>query len=459
MSRLRWIGLGAVLLGMSSSAIMQTMIATSLPSMERELGGMQLYSWVFGAYMLTSTISIPIFARLADLIGRRTLYLSGLGIFLLGSILIGFSDSMGQVVAFRVLQGLGAGIVAPAALASIGDLFGETERGRIFGIAGLVQVLSNLIGPPLGGWITDTHSWRWGFFVVLIPGIISLGLAWIGLPNKTEKRDWRDLHLDWQGSLLVGAGLGLGLLGVQWVGEGGQMLPIGLASLFGSAVLLWFFQRWESKNQDPVIPLGLISSPNLWRAVYGALLLGLVTHSALAYLPLYLEKIQNFKPADTGIALIPMLLMAGVGSGIGGQLTVRFPRQIQIAAWLLILTGFAFLGIALPYRTGFVLGLIGLGLGLAMPEYYNAAQREGGTSRLATSSGLIQMARNLGGAMGIPLLSVWLVSGGSNRTEFSLIFLTLSIIGFSGLLVTRSLSTPNGRISDEGRSEPEGRDL
>ena len=232
----KWIGFSGILVGMSASALMQTLVATSLPVIERDLGGMALYSWVFAGYMLASTITIPLFARLADVIGRRTLYVVGLLVFLIGSALVGMSQSMEQLVSFRVLQGIGAGAVAPAALASIGDLFSDDERGKIFGIIGAVQVLANLIGPPLGGWITDTFSWRWGFYLILPVGLLAMVLAALGLQDKMRSINWRNLHIDWVGALLIGCGLFLGLLGFQQI---------------GLIALITCKNRWRRPEEDP----------------------------------------------------------------------------------------------------------------------------------------------------------------------------------------------------------------
>jgi len=435
MKQTRWLGLGGILVGMSASALMQTLVATSLPVIERELGGMSLYSWVFAGYMLASTITIPLFARLADIIGRRTLYIAGLLTFLIGSALVGGSQSMAQLVSFRVLQGIGAGAVAPAALASIGDLFGDDERGRIFGVIGAVQVLANLIGPPLGGWITDTFSWRWGFYLVIPIGAVASFLAWFGLQDLSLKMKWNELHIDWFGAFAIGAGLCLGLIGLQWVGTGSNYFVYGIALLLGAVALLGYSLRWEKNHPEPVIPINLLSHPSMWRAALGTLLLGFVTNSAVAYFPLYLEKVHGESATSTGLALLPMLLMAGVGSGVGGALAHRWPRQTQILAWVFVTTGFALLTITRTANIIWMAAIIGAGMGLLLPVYLELAQHAGGSAHLATASGLVQLARNMGGAMGIPLLGVWLARGETNISVFVLIFASLVVISMLGLIL------------------------
>jgi EmrB/QacA subfamily drug resistance transporter len=412
---------------------MQTLVATSLPVIERDLGGMNLYSWVFGGYMLASTITIPLFARLADIIGRRTLYVTGLLIFLTGSALVGLSQSMGQLVAFRVIQGVGAGSVAPAALASIGNLFGENERGKIFGIIGAVQVLANLIGPPLGGWVTDTFSWRWGFYLVLPLGALAMILALLGLQNKVQPME--NFQIDWLGALLIGSGLCLGLLGFQWIGLGTGRLAYGIAFCIGAIALLVLAVSWEQKQSAPVIPMTLLSHPLLWRAALGTLLLGFVTNGAVAYFPLYLEKIHGQTATSTGLSLLPMLLMAGIGSGVGGALASRWARQTEAVAWIFVIAGFFLVTVSMTSNIIWMAIPIGAGMGLLLPVYLQSAQQVGGDSHLATTSGLIQMARNIGGAMGIPLLGIWLAVGEADTSMFASIFSTLAVIGVLGFLL------------------------
>jgi multidrug resistance protein len=436
----KWVGFCAILIGMSASALMQTLVATSMPIITRELGGMNLYSWVFGAYMLASTITIPLFARLADIFGRRTLYVSGLSIFLAGSALIGTAQTMDVLVGYRILQGIGAGAVAPAALASIGDLFNDNERGRMFGIIGAVQVLANLIGPPLGGWVTDTFSWRWGFYLVLPIAALAIVLAWFGLENKSLTTNWRTLRLDWQGALLIGFGLCLGLLGFQALGAG-SIVPGAIACAL-AILLLGFAARWEQKQPDPVIPISMLKVPSMWQPVLGTLLLGLATNGAIAYFPLYLQKIHAQTATATGLALLPMLLMAGVASGVGGSLASRYPRQTQLTAWFLVMLGFSLLAIFHAENIMLMAALIGSGLGLLLPVYLRSAQQAGGQVFLATASGLVQMARNMGGAMGIPLLGAWLALGEKNIAAFIAIFVSLASIGILGFALAL-VSSPN----------------
>lgn len=427
-----WLGLSAILFGMSASAIMQTLVATSMPAITRELGGMELYAWVFSAYMLASTIAIPLFAQLSDIFGRRMFYIGGMLVFLLGSALIGGAPSMGWLVAFRALQGIGASAIAPAALASIGDLFAESERGKIFGVIGAAQVFANLIGPPLGGWVTDIYSWRMGFYLVIPLGLIALALAAFGLRDKMQA-NVASLQLDWLGALVIGLGLCAGLLSFQFFGA--NNIAGGIAAVCAALALLTFAARWENSQPNPVIPMPMLNLPSMWKPILGTLLLGLATNSAVVYFPLYLQNIFSQTATQTGFALLPILLMAGIASGAGGTLASRFPRQTQTAAWALVIVGFSLLTIFHAQNILFMAALIGAGLGLLLPVFLHLAQRTGGAEYLATASGLVQMARNMGGAMGIPLLGAWLALGETNLSAFIAIFASLAGVGALGLML------------------------
>jgi predicted MFS family arabinose efflux permease len=258
--------------------------------------------------------------------------------------------------------------------------------------------------------------------------------------------------LDWFGAFLIGAGLCLGLIGFQIVSAGNFL--VGLVAGLAGIALLAFATHWEQKQPDPAIPIRLLQYPSMWKPVVGTLLLGLATNSAVVYLPLYLQKIFFQTAAETGFALLPMLLMAGIASGAGGSLTNRYPRQTQAVAWLLIIIGFILLAIFRVENILVMVALIGTGLGLLFPIYLHSAQQTGGKTHLATASGLIQMARNMGGAMGIPLLGAWLVMGEQNTTAFASIFVSLVVIGILGLslglIPTRpdihSLSLAEGKL-------------
>jgi EmrB/QacA subfamily drug resistance transporter len=437
-----WLGFAGILLGMSTSVLMQTLVATAMPTIADELGGLSLYSWVFGAYMLASTVTIPLFAKLADLLGRRSLYLAGLFTFLAGSALAGTAASMPQLVLFRVLQGIGAGAVAPAALAAVGDLFSESGRGRVFGLIGAVQVLATLVGPVAGGWITDVYGWRWGFFFVLPLGGLAALAAALGLSAGATATGPDNAHwlrqLDWQGAGLLGGALCAALLGLQAVAQGGGGYLAGAATLALAGLLFRVALRWEQNHADPTLPLALLRQSGLGRATLGTLLLGAASYGAIAYVPLYVQGTEGGTATAAGMALLPMMAAAGAGSGLGGWLGGRWPRPAALLAWCLV--GAACLSLALlpaaattAVRLAFV--LIGLGVGLLLPVFLEAAQRAAGANQRAAAAGAIQLARNVGGAAGVTLLGIWLSSGLPFDVALPAIFACLGLVAAGGLLL------------------------
>jgi multidrug resistance protein len=299
MRRRNW-GLAGILLGMSASVLMQTLVATAMPTIAQEIGGMALYSWVFGAYMLASTITLPLFAKLADRFGRRPLYLGGMLVFLTGSLLAASSTSMLQLVGWRAVQGLGAGAVAPAALAAVGDLFDESRRGRVFGLLGLVQIMANLLGPALGGWITDQWSWRWGFWIVLPPGLLAL-LCAVCLPGQAEQHAPAERLI---GVLPLADMLCSTLLGLQALGPGHSAAGLGLTPGACPGLIAW--RCSGAGDLVPPPPAGPPSPGNIYCA---NLLPGILTYTTIAYLP-PVQAGRRLSPG-AGAVLLPMMLTAG----------------------------------------------------------------------------------------------------------------------------------------------------
>jgi MFS family permease len=330
----KWLVFAGILVGMAAATIEKSIVATALPTITRELGGLSLYSWVFGAYMLASTITIPLFSKLADLKGRRPLYLGGMVIFLGGTLLAATASSMSQLILYRLIQGTGAGAIAPAALAAIGDIFPHKTRGRAFGIIGAVSILANLAGPLLGGWVTDQLSWRWGFILILPIGLLAALLVAVGYPAQTAIRKAIG-PIDWQGAGLLGVSLSLGLVGLQMMGDGGRTLWPGVGLALSSGFIFWLGLNWEKRHPDPALPLYLLRDPLMKTILIGTLFLGAVTHSAIAYLPLFIQGVRGGTATDAGVTLLPMLISAGVASGVGGWLSSRAPRQTTITAWAL----------------------------------------------------------------------------------------------------------------------------
>lgn len=444
----RWMSLTAILTGMGSSAVMQTYLSVSMPSIVGDLGGMSLYNWVFGAYMLASTVTIPLFGKMADLFGRRKLYLAGVIAFTAGVLLCGLSASMPMLVACRVLMGIGAGAVTPAAIGMTGGLFKEKDLPKVFGVMGLTQVLANLLGPLMGGYISDAYSWRTGFFVFLPLEFACLALISLGPSSESSASPPGTgiksgtvaiiKKLDWTGALLISAGLVGLVLGLQFTGWKRAAAGISLAAL--SSLLLCAAVYWEKRCPEPVLPVVLLRRPELRNGLVSVFLLGILHNSSSAYLSLYYQNVLGKSATDAGVLLIPMLVSAGVASAFCGKVPGRARSTVSRLLWLT--AGLSFIGIALlgSGLDGLVAMLfsipLGLAIGFLLPLFLGGSQSHADDTNRAVSGGMVQLSRNLGGTMGVSLLGVWISGSLPVPAGLAGIFLCLAAVGGFAFLFT-----------------------
>jgi MFS family permease len=403
----------ALLLATAITALEGTVVVTAMPTIIGELHGLGLYPWVSSVYLLGLTVMVPIYGSLADLYGRRPVLLAALGLFLLGSALSGAATSMAQLVAFRALQGLGAGGVQPLAQTIIGDTFRIPERARVQPLFCAVWGAAALGGPLLGAALTQHLSWRWVFYVNLPIGLLVAGIAWGKLVERGERRR---APFDVPGALLL-AGTTSSLLLAMLEGRAlGRRSPAFLllvaASLGAFAALLWV----ERRSAAPLIPIGLFANPTISASVSGSLLLGAVFFAVETYVPLYVQGVLGGDASDTGTVLVPVLVCWPLSVAIGIRALVRFGfLPTALVGTALLLLGVALLVIVTrsgrpPGGLHLALALIGLGLGPCLSAYVLAAQHEAGWSRRGITTGLVHLARSLGGALGVAALGAWLTA-------------------------------------------------
>ncbi len=275
----------AMMLAMSVAVLEQTVVATAMPRIIAALNGGESYPWVFSAYLLLMTVSTPIYGKLADLWGRKRLILFGLGLFLLGSVLSGLSRSMGELIAMRALQGLGAGALMPIILTLLGDLFSLKERARVQGYFSAVWGAASVAGPILGGWLTDRLSWRWVFFITVPFGLTAAYVIAFFFHEEVQEREVRPI--DWPGAALLAAGTSLLLFALLGGSGRSWVLGVVLASL--AMVAYGAFGWWERRAADPIVPLDLLASPTILAAVVGSFLVGGILFGIDTYLPLYIQ--------------------------------------------------------------------------------------------------------------------------------------------------------------------------
>lgn len=399
------------MLGMFLAALEATAVAAAVPTAVGELGGAGRYSWAFSAYLLASTVSVPLYGKLADLYGRRPLYQVSVALFLLGSALCGLAGSFPQLVLFRALQGLGAGGVTPVAATVIGDIYSLEERGRIQGLFSGTWALASLAGPLLGGVITHLLSWRWIFYLNIPFGIAS---AWMLARYLREEPPRRAQRLDVAGAvtltlavtlLLVGLTEGAALWGV------GNPRTIGLvaAGVAGLALFLWV----ERRAPEPLLPLDLFRSRLIVVANAGNVLIGALLFSLTAYVPLFAQGVLGGTAVDAGSVLTPILVGWPIASTISGRLLLRTGyRPLALGGSVVALAGSGLLatvdaGTPRPLLWAAML-LIGLGMGFVAMPYFVGVQSAVPWSRRGVATSSTQFFRTLGGTLAVAVLGVLL---------------------------------------------------
>jgi EmrB/QacA subfamily drug resistance transporter len=319
----------AVMLGLFLAALDQTVVGTALPRIVTELHGNEIYTWAFTAYLLTATVSGPIYGKLSDLFGRRPVLLFAVGVFLLGSLLSGLSREMWQLVGFRALQGLGAGALFPVALAVIGDLFDPAERGKYQGLVGGVFGLSSLIGPAIGGVITDTVGWQWVFFVNLPVGVLVFAVIWRALPRVRPSA--AASHIDYLGASVLVAALVPILVGLTnkqsaaWADPTvGGLIVAGLAI---AALFVWI----ESRAIDPIVPLQLFRNRSFTISVIAMFMASMAFFAPVVFLPRWFQVVGGASATQSGYQILALLGGLIFSAILSGQIVARTGRYKPLA--------------------------------------------------------------------------------------------------------------------------------
>lgn len=397
--------MGGVLVVMFLSALDQTVVSTALPRIVGELGGVEQLSWVVTAYLLASTVTIPLYGKLSDLHGRRAMFVLAIAIFLVGSALAGTSRGMTELIVYRGVQGIGAGGIWPLSMALVGDVIAPRDRGRWQGVMSAVFALSSVLGPAIGGTLTDHASWRWIFFlnVPLAGGAIVVVLRALDIPF--ERRQHR---IDFWGAALLAGGTSALLLVFVW---GGTTHPWGsavvLGMLTGAAVLLsWFFAR-ERRAPEPILPLSLFRNHTVSITSAVSFLIGAGLFGTALFMPLFVQGVIGASATRSGAIITPFMLGVIVTNAGGGWLISRTGRYkaLPVAGAGLLIVGFWLLTTmgrgttdAEAVRNMVVLGL---GMGLILPVMVIAAQNAVPRSELGVATGMINFARSIGATIGV----------------------------------------------------------
>jgi EmrB/QacA subfamily drug resistance transporter len=398
----------AIMLGLFLGALDQTIVSVALPTIVTQLGGQELLTWTITIYLLTSTITVPFYGKLSDLFGRKPLLLIGIVLFLIGSALSGLSQNMAQLILFRGIQGLGAGALFPISLAVIGDLFTPAERGRYQGLFGAVFGISFIVGPALGGFLTDQVSWHWVFYVNLPIGLISLYVIWRLLPTMRARNATR--NLDYLGALVFTIAIGLLLVGLTnkqsmdwtnpWVGG------LILAGLVGSAI----FVVVEHFAKEPIVPLDLWRNRTFVSSMLATFMVSFGFFGAIIFLPRWFQVVRHDSATVSGYEVFPLLFGLIFSSIVAGILVSRTGRYktLVIGAVAVMVVGLVLMQVTIKSDVSvpqlwLAMFVTGLGIGPTLSVFTIIVQNAVPFSKLGVATANLTFFRQIGGSVGLAI--------------------------------------------------------
>jgi EmrB/QacA subfamily drug resistance transporter len=406
MSRNRIILITAgIMLSLFLASMEATVVATAMPTIVGQLGGLEHYSWVFSAYMLATTTTVPLYGKLSDIYGRRRLYLVAMTLFLLGSILCGQAQTMTQLILARGLQGLGAGGIMPLAFILIGEMFTLEQRAKMQGLFSGVWGVSSVAGPLLGGFIVDQLSWEWVFYVNIIPGLLAaalVGLAWRDQIQRQERS-----VVDYAGAALLSASVVVLLIGltVTEFSATSRWALLGLSAILFAA-LVWV----ESRAVDPILPIALFRRERLFStAIMHGVFAGWAMFGTISYIPLFVQSVMGTSATQAGITITPLLMGWVFASIIGARILLKVGyRTLTIFGTSMLVIGAFFMSrIGADSSQSLMMvfaALMGIGMGFSIPPFLIAVQTTVERRHLGTATSTMQFSRSIGGTIGVSVM-------------------------------------------------------
>lgn len=403
----------STLLGLFLAALDQTVVGPALPRIIGDLNGFDYYAWVVTIYLLTSTIAVPIAGKLSDMYGRKWFYIGGVVIFLVGSFLSGLSADIWQLIVFRGIQGIGAGVLFASAFAIVADLIPPADRGKWQGAFGAVFGIASVVGPTIGGFLTDNINWRWVFYVNVPIGIVAIVALVAFFPSNIGRNAVaRVRDIDWAGAFTLTAGLVPLLVALSFGGtEGWEWASPLVIGMFAAAVIFLALFVWvESRAKEAIIPLDLFRNSIFSVSMIVVFLTGVGLFGAILYIPLFIQAIQGDSATNSGNAVTPMTLAIVLSSIITGQIVARTGkyRLITIGGMFLVTVG-AVLLYSMNMQTErlatvLYMVVMGLGLGVAFPIFTLIVQNAFPIQRVGVVTAGVQFFRSIGATVGVAIL-------------------------------------------------------
>lgn len=391
-----------IMLSMFLASMESTVVATAMPTIVGQLGGLEHYAWVFSAYMLASTTTVPLYGKLSDLYGRRKLYVVAMALFLTGSILCGQANTMTQLILARGLQGLGAGGIMPLAFILIGEMFSLEQRAKMQGLFSGVWGVSSILGPLLGGFLVDKLSWHWVFYVNIPPGLLAAAL--VAFAWRDQAQSHARPAVDYAGAALLSASVVALLLGLVETGTSTSGVLIA-ASMVLFILLLWV----ESRATDPILPIPLFRDRLFATSITHGALSGWAMFGSISFIPLFVQSVLGTSATEAGITISPMLLGWVTASIIGTRILLKVGyRRLAITGTSLLVVG-AFLMSRVDADTSRAMlmvfvSLMGIGMGFSIPPFLIAVQTTVARRQLGTATSTMQFSRSIGGTLGVSVM-------------------------------------------------------
>lgn len=406
-----WLIVGTVCVGAFLGQLDASIAGLVLPTLEETFSApVASVTWVAIAYLVTLAAFVVPFGRLADLAGRKLLYTAGFGVFIVGSALCGFAPNLGWLIAFRVLQAIGAAMLQANSVAIITAAVVRRRLGRAIGIQGAAQAIGLSVGPSVGGLLIDAFGWRWVFFIAVPFGLLGTLLAWLILPcSNATLQPAREApeRFDWFGAVLLGPSVALLLLALTFANDWGWTSPLFFAVSVCAAVSLGLFLAAERRAASALVDMRLFASRTFSVGIMAGLLSYSVLFGSLFLVPFYLERVLGRTPAEAGVLLTPVPLALAVMAPVSGLLTDHFGSRLPTVVGMFLgavaLVGLAMLSGETLWLMLLLLGILGIGLGLFTPPNNSAIMGSAPPNRLGVAGGILNMTRSLGTSLGVAL--------------------------------------------------------